>query len=93
MSETYMEKFQRETAERWEASCLKWIKRSTQAEELLKFAAARVSLANSEGEPILSAWLPGAEKFLATCAETDAARTHCAGQAVAPQPTAGRRAR
>lgn len=31
----------------------------------LKFAVARVKLANTEGDPILSAWLPGAEHAIA----------------------------
>ena len=36
--------------------------------ETLKLAAARVKLANDEGDPILSAWLPGA---LATIAKAE----------------------
>ena len=36
--------------------------------ETLKLAVARVKLANDEGDPILSAWLPGA---LATIAKAD----------------------
>ncbi len=31
----------------------------------LKAAAARIELANSEGDPILSAWLPGAKAIIA----------------------------
>jgi hypothetical protein len=36
--------------------------------EMLKLAVARVKLANEEGDPILSAWLPGAQ---ATISKTD----------------------
>lgn len=38
---------------------------STELLEALKFAAARVRLANAEGDPILSAWLPGADATIA----------------------------
>ena len=33
--------------------------------ETLKFAVARVRIANTEGDPILSAWLPGADALIA----------------------------
>jgi hypothetical protein len=33
--------------------------------EALKFAVARVRVANAEGDPILSAWLPGADAAIA----------------------------
>ena len=33
--------------------------------EALKFAAARIELANAEGDPILSAWLPDARAVIA----------------------------
>ncbi len=33
--------------------------------DVLRAAVARVELANAEGDPILSAWLPGAKDLLA----------------------------
>ena len=38
---------------------------STDLREILEFAIARVELANEEGDPILSAWLPQAKHAVA----------------------------
>ncbi len=45
----------------------------------LKFAVARVKLANNEGDPILSAWLPGAQAIIS--------KADGGADAIAPPPS------
>ncbi len=60
--------------------------------EALKFAVARVRLANAEGNPILSAWLPAADATIANAEGRDEALTPSSTGGVDPALEALRRA-
>jgi hypothetical protein len=57
--------------------------------DTLKAAVARVELANKEGNPILSAWLPEAQAIIAKAEGSDNASEH--REKILPRPMGDRR--